>query len=76
MKLTVWIDGNPGRSYYKCTGVACESPIKCCNYFGWTDKDAPHGWQMNALVGARDKIRVLEVQIDRLKRELEKMEKK
>lgn len=51
-----WTDDNPGRRFYRCPGRKVLNGYESCKFFVWYDVEAPHGWQRDALIGARDVI--------------------
>ncbi|KAL0701620.1 hypothetical protein Bca4012_057742 [Brassica carinata] len=62
-----WTDDNPGRRFYTCEGRKVGEVYESCYFFRWYDVEAPHGWQYQALLEARDTIRGQREEIKYLK---------
>ncbi|XP_048618447.1 uncharacterized protein LOC106393513 [Brassica napus] len=52
--VQAWTDDNPGRRFYSCEKRKTGDEYDCCNFFQWYDVEKPHGWQRDALIGARN----------------------
>lgn len=65
-----WTDDNPGRRFYGCQGRKVVHGYESCKFFIWYDVEKPHGWQRDALIGARDVVNQQKEEIKSLRNKI------
>ncbi|CAH8313984.1 unnamed protein product [Eruca vesicaria subsp. sativa] len=65
--VQAWTNTNPGRRFYSCDGRKVGNGYDTCKFFRWYDEEKPHGWQHDALIGARDVMRQQKDEINSLR---------